>query len=1206
MEGSSSEEIAATQSTTQVSAPSAAHDQAHADTMDLYAVLMAIQAQLSMLGPLQAQINVLALDVNRLKVSPHRSPHRSHTPSPTGSESGSPQLQSPRHRGSPSSGGQAQHSPAAVASAAAAQTTPSAAAVLLITVAPTVSTTAVDAAVQTPRRYHSSAYFDVLETGYDFILGTPWSRRFRGTEAEWATETLVLKTKCGQTHRVPFIGTTGDTPPDLPPQNPRPSRSHPDITFTSPRQFAHFIRQEDVTFYSVNVMNLLRYNPLCPEVELISLEPDPPDPSSIFAAPISTSIRQPADTPSTSQAPEPSTVESTHTSRADADAEELTRFTADLEPAVRDLIREYRDVFPPYFSYNRIPPMRSVEHSIQLVPDYRVHHQAPYRLSIPEATELKRQLEELLRLGFIKPSNSPWGVPVLFACKADGTLRLCIDYRGLNRYTVKNSYPMPRADELFDRLAGNRFFTKIDLRSSYHQIRVATEDQPKTAFRSCFGHYDYHQIRVAIEDQPKTAFRSCFGHYEFTVMPFGLTNAPATFQTAMNDIFRDILEEYVLVYLDDILVYSRTLEDHIRHLRDVLQRLHTRGFYAKLSKCRFAQRKVDFLGHHVSDQGLHMDDVKITAIAEWPILHKEFETPDAAHKVVKLKAFEKFGNTAEALSAATALVESKLDKRLKKFLKAQCQGDTLALADSKLGNIIKEKLGINCMHGSAVMELMRGVRAQLSELVGAFAGQDLTPMSLGLSHSLSRYKLKFSPDKVDTMIVQAIGLLDELDKELNTYAMRVREWYGWHFPEMTKIVSDNIEYAKAVKFMGTRENAASLDFSGIIAEEVESELKDAAVISMGTEVSEQDMENIMALCDQVIALSEYRAQLFDYLRSRMSAIAPNLTVLVGELVGARLIAHAGSLINLAKHPASTVQILGAEKALFRALKTKHETPKYGLIYHASLVGQAAAKYKGKISRVLAAKCALSARVDALGESQEATIGFESRLKVEARVRQAEGKALGKISGAAKGKAKLDAYDKDRKADAPALITATRTYNPAADIRVPKAEDKEKKRKKAEEEPTPMETDEEAPKKKKKGADGVAEVQVKKEMDDESMEEDKEDVSKQEKKKKKKKKGLGEDESGKVKKEQVIVDEMKDGEGSAEKKKKKKKDSAAEADVMQVGSEDDGAADGKTEKTKKKKKKDTGAGSAGKGSPDEVEMEEAAAKKKKKKDRKEKS
>ncbi|GBG62920.1 hypothetical protein CBR_g34291 [Chara braunii] len=231
--------------------------------------------------------------------------------------------------------------------------------------------------------------------------------------------------------------------------------------------------------------------------------------------------------------------------------------------------------------------MCDVEHSIQLVPDYRGHHQAPYRLSIPEATELKRQLEELQRLGFIKPSNSPWGAPVLFARKADETLRLCIDYRGLNRYTVKNNHPMPRSDELFDRLAGNHFFTKIDLRSGYHQIRVAAADQPKAAFR----------------------LRS--GHYEFTVMPFGLTNAPATFQRAMNDIFRDILEQYVLVYLDDILVYRCTLEEHLRHLRDVLDRLPRHGFYAKLSKCRFAQHKVDFLGHYDGTVEFRLGDCPI-------------------------------------------------------------------------------------------------------------------------------------------------------------------------------------------------------------------------------------------------------------------------------------------------------------------------------------------------------------------------------------------------------------------------------------------------------------------------------------------------------------------------------------------------------------------------------------------------------------------
>ena len=277
------------------------------------------------------------------------------------------------------------------------------------------------------------------------------------------------------------------------------------------------------------------------------------------------------------------------------------------------------------------------------------------------------------------------------------------------------------------------------------------------------------------------------------------------------------------------------------------------------------------------------------------------------------------------------MVDSKLSKGLKKFLKKHAEGETLAVIDAKLGNVIKEKLGIPCIYSSGVLELSRGLRNQIEGLIGGLSAADLRPMSLGLSHSLSRYKLKFSPDKVDTMIVQAIGLLDDLDKELNTYAMRVREWYGWHFPEMTKIVSDNIQYAKSVRLMGTRDKAAGIDFSEFLEEEGEVALKEAAVVSMGTEISAEDVLNIGALCNQVIDLSEYRAQLYDYLRSRMAAIAPNLTILVGELVGARLIAHVGSLINLAKAPASTIQILGAEKALFRALKTKHETPKYGLI-----------------------------------------------------------------------------------------------------------------------------------------------------------------------------------------------------------------------------------------------------------------------------------
>ena len=280
-------------------------------------------------------------------------------------------------------------------------------------------------------------------------------------------------------------------------------------------------------------------------------------------------------------------------------------------------------------------------------------------------------------------------------------------------------------------------------------------------------------------------------------------------------------------------------------------------------------------------------------------------------------------------------------------------------------------------------------------------------MSLGLSHSLSRHKLKFSPDKVDTMIVQAIALLDDLDKELNTYAMRVKEWYGWHFPEMGRILNDNLAYARVILAMGMRTNAAKADLAEILPEEIEGAVKAAAEVSMGTEITTEDLDNIQALAEQVVSFTEYRSQLSGYLSARMTAIAPNLTALVGELVGARLIAHAGSLMNLAKNPASTIQILGAEKALFRALKTKHDTPKYGLIYHASLIGQATGKNKGKIARMLATKAAIGIRVDALSEwSQEgegkgdmvteedkAVVGHENRLKLERRLASLEGRPL---------------------------------------------------------------------------------------------------------------------------------------------------------------------------------------------------------------------
>jgi len=496
-------------------------------------------------------------------------------------------------------------------------------------------------------------------------------------------------------------------------------------------------------------------------------------------------------------------------------------------------------------------------------------------------------------------------------------------------------------------------------------------------------------------------------------------------------------------------------------------------------------------------------------------LWKEFETPDKANKVVKLKHFEKFLDTTEALAAATAMTEGKIGKSLKKVLKkvvAKEAHEQLAISDAKLGGVIKDKLALSCVHSPAIAELMRGIRNQMENLITGLPPREISAMSLGLAHSLSRYKLKFSPDKVDTMIVQAISLLDDLDKELNNYIMRCREWYGWHFPELGKIITDNLAYCKSIRKIGFRTNVATTDLSELLPEEIEAEVKLAAEISMGTEVSDEDIGNIMHLCDQVIDISEYRAQLYDYLKNRMMAIAPNLTVMVGELVGARLISHAGSLLNLAKHPASTVQILGAEKALFRALKTRRDTPKYGLIYHASMVGQTTAKNKGKISRMLAAKAALAIRYDALGDDTNAEMGIENRAKLEARLRQLEDKGIRRISGTGKAMAKADKYQ--HKSD-------IKVYDPSGDSTLPSTSKKrkfaemeeeagtsspapvkaKKVKKEAVSEPEEAEADEPPKKKKKKKDKKHAEERV--EVKEEEMETTEEPTEKKKKKKKKK-------------------------------------------------------------------------------------------------------
>nr|GFA56404.1 reverse transcriptase [Tanacetum cinerariifolium] len=211
-----------------------------------------------------------------------------------------------------------------------------------------------------------------------------------------------------------------------------------------------------------------------------------------------------------------------------------------------------------------------------------------------ELKELKDQLQELLERGFIRLSVSPWGAPVLFVKKKDGSMRLCIDYPELNKITIRNHYPLPRIDDLFGQLQGAMHFSKIDLRSGYHQLRVKEQDVSKTAFRTRYG------------------------HYEFLVMPFGLTNAPTIFMDLMNQIFHEFLDKFVIVFIYDILVFSKSKEEHEDHLRTVLQTLRQEKLYAKFSKCEFWLSSVAFLGHIVSAEGITMDPAKVEAITKWP------------------------------------------------------------------------------------------------------------------------------------------------------------------------------------------------------------------------------------------------------------------------------------------------------------------------------------------------------------------------------------------------------------------------------------------------------------------------------------------------------------------------------------------------------------------------------------------------------------
>jgi hypothetical protein len=271
-------------------------------------------------------------------------------------------------------------------------------------------------------------------------------------------------------------------------------------------------------------------------------------------------------------------------------------------PEIKDIpvVCEFPDVFPE--DLPRLPPERDVEFVIELKPGTAPISRRSYRMPPNELAELKIQLQDLLEKGFIRPSSSPWGCPAIFVKKKDQTLRMCVDYRPLNEVIIKNKYPLPRIDILFDQLTQARVFSKIDLRSGYHQIRIRPEDIPKTAFTTRYGLFEY------------------------LVMSFGLTNAPTHFTYLMNSVFMPELDKFVVVFIDDILIYSKNEEEHAQHLRIVLTRLREHQLYAKFSKCTFWLEEIQFLGHKLSAKGIAVDPSKVKDILEW-------KPPTTVHQV---------------------------------------------------------------------------------------------------------------------------------------------------------------------------------------------------------------------------------------------------------------------------------------------------------------------------------------------------------------------------------------------------------------------------------------------------------------------------------------------------------------------------------------------------------------------------------------------
>lgn len=559
------------------------------------------------------------------------------------------------------------------------------------------------------------------------------------------------------------------------------------------------------------------------------------------------------------------------------------------------------------------------------------------------------------------------------------------------------------------------------------------------------------------------------------------------------------------------------------------------------------------LYEHASGYGLfHVDSTEDIG-ALLPIVAKSITEYTLFASTVKLISFSPFKSGINALDNINAVSEGIVHDDLKLFLSTNLPESkdvevNLGIGDTRISGTIFEEVGVKCVSNDAVNEVIRGLRLHFPSMIKGLSMVGEAKAQLGLGHSYSRAKVKFNVNRSDNMIIQSIALLDQLDKDINTFSMRVKEWYSYHFPELMKIVGDNYMYCRLAKLLGNRKDMAE-DILEKIEEITMDSGKSAAIVSaskmsMGMDVSPIDLINIMSFSSRVISLTEYRKSLVDYLHKRMTSVAPNLSTLIGDVVGARLISHAGSLTSLAKYPASTVQILGAEKALFRALKNKGNTPKYGLIFHSTFIGRAGAKNKGRISRYLANKCSIASRIDCFTDHPNTVFGEKLRDQVENRLKFYE-------SNGDETPLKNADVMKEAIEESNALILKQMETETGADIKADPEEPTPKKKKKK--------------KKSKAAGDEPEEIAVKIEPTP-VLESTDLETPKSEKKKKKKNKDVSTD--------AVDVSVTDDSDLTKSEKKKKKKKNKPEAESVEAshtnGNTDEVAAD--TPKKKKKKMK----------------------------------